>query len=160
VKLLIISDSHGRTTYLDWVIEKEGPFDMVMHLGDLEGDEHYMNAVFDCPVYMVSGNNDYFSDVPRERLVNVGRHKIWMTHGHRYRVHMGLEMIKTAGREKGADIVMFGHIHRPLVEQGYNITVINPGSISQPRQDGHKPSYIIMEIDKKGEVSYSVRYVS
>jgi predicted phosphodiesterase len=39
------------------------------------------------------------------------------------------------------------------------IYAINPGSITQPRQNGRIPSFIIMEIDIKGEVHFTLNYV-
>ena len=61
MKILIISDTHGSHKNFDRVIEKERPLDMLIHLGDVEGDEDYIPAVADCPVHMVRGNNDFFS---------------------------------------------------------------------------------------------------
>ena len=57
MKILIISDTHGSHKNFDRVIEKERPLDMLIHLGDVEGDEDYIPAVADCPVHMVRGNN-------------------------------------------------------------------------------------------------------
>ena len=39
------------------------------------------------------------------------------------------------------------------------ITVLNPGSLSFPRQDGRRPSYMLMEIDREGEAHYTVNYL-
>ena len=39
MKILIISDTHGAHRNFDRVIEKEQPLDMLIHLGDVEGDE-------------------------------------------------------------------------------------------------------------------------
>ena len=52
MKILIISDTHGAHRNFDRVIEKEQPLDMLIHLGDVEGDEDYIPAVADCPVHM------------------------------------------------------------------------------------------------------------
>ena len=60
---------------------------------------------------------------------------------------------------RGVDIVMFGHTHRPHLEIGEHLTVLNPGSLSYPRQEGRLPSYIIMEIDGRGEAHYTVNYL-
>lgn len=48
MKILIISDTHGAHRNFDRVIEKEQPLDMLIHLGDVEGDEDYIPAVADC----------------------------------------------------------------------------------------------------------------
>lgn len=158
MKILIVSDSHGRHTYLDRIVEKVAPIDLLLHLGDLEGGEEHIRQIAPCQVEMVSGNNDYFTTIEREKVIEIGKYRVFMTHGHRYHVYYELETIREAAAQRFADIVMFGHTHIPLLDQSLGITVINPGSISQPRQEGRKPSYIIMEIDQKGEAHYTINY--
>ena len=82
-----------------------------------------------------------------------------LTHGHYYNVSAGLELLKNEAIARGANIVMFGHTHRPLINIDDEVTIINPGSLSYPRQDGRRPSYIIMEIDDKGEAHYTINYL-
>lgn len=160
MKILIISDSHGRNTYLERVIKKVAPFDLLIHLGDLEGSEKYLTENVNCPMEMISGNNDYFMDIEREKEIYIGTYKILLTHGHRHKVHFGTEDLIIWGRENDANIVMFGHTHIPLLDTKSDITVLNPGSISQPRQEGHQPSYAIMEIDKNGEAHFTINYLN
>ena len=59
---------------------------------------------------------------------------------------------------RNADIVMFGHTHKPYFSQKDGLTVLNPGSLSYPRQDGRKPSYMVMEIDEEGKAHYEQKY--
>ena len=40
-----------------------------------------------------------------------------------------------------------------------DLIVLNPGSLSYPRQDGHKPSFMLMEIDKEGEAHFSLNFL-
>ncbi len=60
---------------------------------------------------------------------------------------------------QGCDIVMFGHTHRPLLDYSRDIIVVNPGSLSYPRQEGRKPSYVVMEIDEKGEPHFKIQFL-
>jgi len=158
MKILIVSDSHGRDTYLEQVIEREKPIDMLIHLGDLEGSEDYICSIAPCPVEMVSGNNDYFTQIEREKIIKVSNKMVFMTHGHRYGVNFGMKEIMDEGRRRGVDIVMFGHTHRPYLDIQEDITILNPGSISYPRQMGRNPSYMVMETDKDGSVHFNIRY--
>lgn len=160
MKILIVSDSHGRNTYLKKVIERVSPIDMLIHLGDLEGSDRYLRDTLACQIEMVSGNNDYFTDIEREKEIYIGRHKVMLTHGHRHKVNWGTDIIKEWAAMNGADIVMFGHTHIPLVDLSSNVIALNPGSISQPRQEGHQPSYIVMELDRKGEVHFTINYLN
>ncbi len=159
MKILIVSDTHRNHDNLDIVLEKEKPLDLLIHLGDAEGREDYIEVVAECPVEVVAGNNDFFSSLPGEKEIKIGKYKIFFTHGHYYYVNAGIERIKREGIARGADIVMFGHTHRPVLEMTDDLIILNPGSISYPRQDGKMPSYIIMDIDKEGMAHFCLEFL-
>ena len=159
MKVLIVSDTHGRRGDLEEVLEREGKIDMLIHLGDLENDEHYIEAIAACPVHMISGNNDFFSYLPGEKEIRIGKYKVFMAHGHGYYVSMNTKRLRDAARSRGVDIVMFGHTHKPYLDIEGDLKVINPGSLSYPRQENRRPSYIIMEIDEEGEAHFSLHFV-
>ena len=158
MKVLVISDSHGKNRLMEQVIEKETGLDRIIHLGDLEGAEDFLEAIAPCPVEMVCGNNDFFTPYPKEKIVEMCGHRIFICHGHYYCVSMGIDRIAAAAKQRGCDMVMFGHTHCPEIETVGDVMVVNPGSISYPRQENHKPSYIIMEMDEKGTVGFSLRF--
>ena len=159
MRILIVSDTHKAHGNLERALEKEGPLDMLIHLGDVEGKADYIEAVAGCPVHMVSGNNDFFSDLPWEEEFFIGDHHVFITHGHGYFVGMNEDRLKAEARGRGADIVMYGHTHKPEIDIEKGITVLNPGSLSYPRQWGRKPSFLIMEIDREGEAHYTINYI-
>ena len=159
MKILIVSDTHRYNTNFLKVVERTGPLDMVVHCGDIEGSELLISRAAACPVEMVQGNNDFFSELPKEKEFMIGQYKVWLTHGHSYYISMNNEMIKREARAREADIVMCGHTHKPVVDIGHDLTLVNPGSISYPRQENRKPSYIIMEIDRAGDAHYTINYL-
>ena len=159
MKILIISDTHRKNENYLKIVEELGALDMVIHLGDVEGSEYTIAEAVSCPVEMVAGNNDFFSDLPSEKILQIGKYKVMITHGHRYYIGMGNEMLKREAIVEGVDIVMYGHTHRPVIDISKNIIALNPGSLSYPRQENRKPSYLIMEIDEKGEAHFTIRYV-
>lgn len=159
MKILIVSDTHGRDGTLKHLLEQVKPIDMLVHCGDVEGSEDYIRSLADCPVHMVAGNNDFFCDLPKEEEFLIGKYRVLLTHGHYYYITMGTQMIKEDAKARGFDIVMFGHTHRPYLEQDKGITVLNPGSLSYPRQDGRKPSYMIMDLDRSGEAHFTINYI-
>ncbi len=158
MKVLIVSDTHRKNdTYLN-LVKLHKP-DMVIHCGDVEGAEEILARGTDCPLYIVPGNNDYFSRLPRELELEIGEYKVWVTHGHNYYVSMGNETIKQEAVARGVDIVCYGHTHRPVVDRDRNIIAVNPGSLSYPRQENHRPSYVIMEIDRGGKLHFTIAYL-
>jgi len=158
MRILIVSDSHGRSHYLEKAILREYPFDRLIHLGDIEGEEDYIREITPCPVELVAGNNDFFSFEPKEKVILIGSHRCFLTHGHHHNVYSNTEMLKAAARVQGADMVMYGHKHVPKIDQTSDVWVINPGSISLPRQEGRQPSYIVMELDASDEVTFELKY--
>ena len=161
MKILIVSDTHRKDDNLRAVIAKTAPIDMLIHLGDAEGSEHLIESLVNegCRLEMVLGNNDFFSSLDREKEIMIGRYKVLLTHGHYYSVSLGPEQLKKDAVARGFDIAMYGHTHRPYLDRGDQITILNPGSLSYPRQDGRKPSYMIMEIDQNGEAHFTQNYV-
>lgn len=161
MKILIVSDTHRNDDNLKRVLDAHMPLDMLIHLGDAEGSEYLIeNWVNDgCDLKMVVGNNDFFSSLERELEVEIGTHKVLLTHGHYYNVSLGVESLRQEAKERGCDIAMYGHTHRPYLEVGRDVTILNPGSLSYPRQEGRQPSYMIMEMDAAGKIRYQTCYV-
>ncbi len=159
MRILIVSDTHKAHGNLERVLQMEGPIDMLIHLGDVEGRADYIEAIAGCPVHMVSGNNDFFSDLPWEEEFFIGDHHVFITHGHGYFVGINEDKLKAEARGRGADIVMYGHTHMPALTIEADLVTLNPGSISYPRQKGRKPSYIMMEMDPEGRAFYEIRYL-
>lgn len=159
MKILIISDTHGNHEYLEAVLEQEKPLDLLIHLGDAEGCEDEIEAMAECPVEIIAGNNDFFTDLPGEREIKLGKYRVLLTHGHYYYVNAGTERIRREAEDRKLDIVMFGHTHRPVLEEKEGIVLLNPGSISYPRQEGRVPSYIIMDLGEDGGAHFSIEYL-
>lgn len=158
MKILIVSDTHRDNSNYLKVIEKEKPIDMFIHCGDIEGTEYVFQETTGCPVYMVAGNNDFFSPLKMELEFEIEGYKVFLTHGHHYHISRGDDYLRDAARSRGADILIYGHTHRPVVDLESDIVVINPGSLSYPRQEGRRPTYVVMEIDDKGDISAEIRY--
>ena len=164
MKILIVSDTHRRDGNLQTVIEKTAPFDMLIHLGDAEGSEDRIETWCreqneNCQVHMILGNNDFFSNLEREKEISIGDYRAFLTHGHFYSVSVGTERLADEARDRKVQIAMFGHTHKPCLDIRSDLTILNPGSLSFPLQDGRKPSYMIMELDGEGKAHYAVNYL-
>ena len=158
MKVLIVSDTHRKNNNYFSAVELEKP-DMVIHCGDAEGSEYVLTKSLGCPVYIVMGNNDFFSTLPKELELDLGPYKVWVTHGHNYYVYMSSEHLRREAFARGMDIVMYGHTHKPVVEQSGDVIAVNPGSLSYPRQEGRRPSYVVMELDEDGELRFEIKYL-
>ena len=159
MKILVVSDTHGKHDNLEKVLERVSPIDLLIHLGDAEGYEDYIAAMAGCPMEIVAGNNDFFSSLPREKELQIGKYRILITHGHYYCVNAGIRDIQNEAAARDCDIVMFGHTHRPIIDYGKKIITMNPGSLSHPRQDGRRPSYILMMVGEDGNANFEIEYL-
>lgn len=159
MKILIVSDTHGKHENLRKVLQQEKPIDLLIHLGDVEGGEEDIRELAGCPAEIVAGNNDFFTELPLEKELMLGKYRTLITHGHYYYVGMGIENIRKEAESRNFDIVMFGHIHRPVLEYGERVVTLNPGSISYPRQEGRDPSYILMNLDEMGDAHFEIKYL-
>lgn len=160
MRILLISDSHGRNDDVAGVIRQAGPIDMFVHCGDVERGDDYIRSLVSCPIHMVAGNNDYNLELPSHDIFQIADYTVLLVHGHRFQVFRGVDRLREYALQNHIDIVMFGHTHIPFIEIGENLTILNPGSISYPRQKERIPTFLIMEIDEYGEAHYAHGYYS
>ncbi len=159
MRILIISDTHGEDAPFLSVLEKTGPIDLLIHAGDFEGSDQFYAQWTGAAFYGVAGNNDFLSDVPYERDFQIGPHKVFLTHGNRYNVSTSTKKLIHQARVRKAQICIFGHTHRPLIDENHGILLLNPGSLTYPRQPGHRPSYILLEMDDLGHIKTFLNFL-
>lgn len=130
MKLLVFSDSHHSIGNMYDAVELERP-DKVFHLGDCVPDaEDLSNAFGGLDMTYVPGNCDYASCAVPSLLREVCGTRIFLTHGHLFGVKTGLSRLLIEGKRLGAQLVLFGHTHRPFLQQQDGIWLLNPGSCS------------------------------
>ena len=148
--IAVISDSHGNRISIDKVKKRISSADVLLFLGDGEEDLREITEEFKGEVYAVRGNCDFNGKYPEEMIIEIKGKKIFMCHGHKYGVKYGYNSIYYKGKEIGADIVLFGHSHLPIIEEYYGLTLMNPGSISHGMGRVDKTlGYIELEDDKE-----------
>ncbi len=170
MKLLIISDTHGRYDLVRQVAQLHKSREGLVFLGDGVRDIDAADLVNNEKMLVgVRGNCDFTLhtagyDYPEEQLIYIGEYKVLVMHGHRYDVKHGIDRALAYAAKKGADILLFGHTHIPL-EKYYpagtelcDITLskplyaFNPGSLGAPR--GNRPTYGLMQI-QRGQLLFS-----
>ena len=145
-RIAVFSDTHNMFSRLPLALERVGKVDQLFHLGDFAIDaERIAHELGDVPFFSVKGNNDAGSVYPRVRIERVGDVWIMLLHGDGY--HTLYQLIDKA-RENRCSAVLFGHTHVPLLQADGELLVINPGSMSLPRQ-GSKPSCAVLEVEGK-----------
>ena len=123
MKVLVVSDVHGRVTPLRWLLKNETA-DAMFFLGDGLYDLNQAiaanGAAPDYPIYRVRGNCDIGSD------------------GHLCGVKSGYERIAEYAADRGADLVLFGHTHYKTLRHGtpFSPALFNPGSLRDTHSYG------------------------
>lgn len=137
MKIIIISDIHGNRKNLDYVLQNYDA-DYYYDCGDSELLKYQLKE-FDS----VLGNCDY-DYYPDYRIVKINEHlSIFITHGHLYSLE---EMIFLA-KQKGCNVIAHGHSHIMKHEIIDGIHIINPGSLSKPRNSKFK-SFCVINYNK------------
>jgi len=151
MRILVVSDSHGRWIRLYDVVKSVTDADTIIHLGDGADDvEKCMDSIKGCRIISVAGNCDFFSHDPEIRVLTLADKRILCTHGHNYRVKMGPDRLVYAAMEQNADICLFGHTHVAECFFHEGIHFMNPGSLGSPRSG--IPTYGVVDITDAGIV--------
>lgn len=128
MKIILFSDSHGATQPMLDAVQDVQP-DLILHLGDYTKDCDALRGAFpQIALRSVKGNGDIFAPEPETETFTVEGVTFFITHGHRYRVKMGLEAVLNAAYFSRARVLAFGHTHRPLLQEQDGLLVVNPGS--------------------------------
>ena len=121
IKLLVISDSHGRADRVRELAARSQDAEAILFLGDGVRDLELIDPVPSRAVCAVRGNCDMFSlfsrennEFSEERFLTFENYHILMMHGHTKGVKGGLENALSYAYSRGADILLFGHTHIPL----------------------------------------------
>ena len=161
MKLMITSDIHGSAYYCEKLLTafQEGGFDRLLLLGDTlyhgprndlpagyspKDVANMLNGIKD-KVFAVRGNCDAdvdqavleFPILAKYAVFALGDKLIYASHGHVFSPSHLPPL-------RPGDVFLFGHIHVPVCELQDGITVLNPGSVSIPKENSPH-SYIAAE---------------
>jgi putative phosphoesterase len=144
----VLSDTHGDLRRVETCLSLMPNIEMLLHAGDFYEDAQRISAVSGVKVVAVTGNCDYMVKGPSEEMLAVGSKRIYITHGHLYRVKRDLSLLVQRSKALGVDVTVFGHTHMPGIFRRDGILFVNPGSPHSPRQG--EPSCAILDITRAG----------
>lgn len=153
MKILVMSDSHGRRDLVEKYIRQNSQAEVVIHLGDYVDDFEGMRFNFSDRMFInVRGNCDFNRDVPLVQIVTFDGVKIFLAHGHTYGVKYSLHTLMKAARNEEAQICLYGHTHESYNKYHDGLYVMNPGSLAYPRGSSYA-SYGLIEICPQGIIT-------
>ena len=143
MRIGVISDTHGRLR--PEVFGRFEGVERIVHAGDIGDIDILADLEAIAPVTAVWGNTDDFAirrAVPESATVEVAGRRLLVVHGHQ----VGSPTARLlAAAYPDADITVFGHTHRPLVERLDGRLYLNPGGAGAPRF-GLRPSIMLLEL--------------
>ena len=131
----LISDTHGMMR--PDVFTALAGVDLILHAGDVGGDDVLDELALIAPVHAVRGNTDPPGDPRLSEAIEmeIGGLRVHVSHGH----EVGSPTPAKLLARYTADVIVYGHTHRQLVVQAQNRWVINPGAAG-PRRFDLQPS--------------------
>jgi hypothetical protein len=155
MKIIIISDTHSSSDSIPaHLSELFDNYEMIIHAGDFDTLPFYRALEATGKLKAVHGNSDETAvrEILPEKLVfEVEGVKIGVIH------EASLSIVDTTATrymalEMGVDVLIFGHLHRPIIEKS-DVLLICPGSPTKPRMSD--PCAVELEI-KNGAVTTNI----
>lgn len=164
MKIGIFSDIHGSVEALNWVKQTILPnVDEIWFLGDLYFDyknneetptnrkimyEWFKENLNNKIKVMISGNcdlketteNEFFKE--KKIVKNFLKKKILLEHGHE------IKDKKEYVLAQDCDVLITGHTHVGEITIVEHKLLLNPGSVSFPRDEANIPSYLLLDEEK------------
>jgi hypothetical protein len=176
----VISDTHipDRARSLDRLaldVFQAAGVKAILHAGDVSAPRVIAQLEEIAPVHAVRGNRDWvaLSHLPYRSLLTFDGIQVGLTHGHgrwwnyvadrvEYIVNgYRLEMFQPRLLETfpDAQVIVFGHTHRPLVHWEDKVLLFNPGSPHFPDIQTIAPSVGLLCLDAGGEISADIVFL-
>jgi putative phosphoesterase len=156
MKIIAISDTHIKSGSMieslpAGLVSLIKQADIVIHAGDFVTRQAYDELSGICRLEAVYGNMDEVELkklLPERKIIKVGGVKIGIVH------EPTLSINDTTGarymaKEMDVDVLVFGHIHKPVIEK-MDVLLVCPGSPTSPRLS--EPGAVELDIHE-GEIS-------
>lgn len=137
----LISDTHGLVR--DSVFTALAGVSQILHAGDVGGRDVLDALSAIAPVQAVYGNVDPIDGLlPGQIALDIAGMSIHVSHGH----ELGSPTPARLLSRYSADILVFGHTHRAVIDRQGARLVVNPGAAG-PKRFNLKPSVAILRIE-------------
>ncbi len=125
----LISDTHGLLR--PSVHPALAGVDLILHAGDVGGDDILMELAMIAPVHAVYGNTDDQHDpnLTNEVVMELAGMTVHVSHGN----EVGSPTPERLAAVYGQDILIYGHTHRQLVSRLGHQLIVNPGAAGPQR---------------------------
>lgn len=156
MRIVVMSDSHGRIERIKKVIEEQPKAELFIFLGDGTRDFHAAMRGVPKEDWCVCGNCDFGSSDEYQLISYVKDIQFYCTHGHQWNVKHSLEELIQEAKKKEVKVLLYGHTHEAYYEYRDGVHIFNPGSLGSPRGPFY-PTYGVIDIQGKNIVCSHLR---
>ena len=118
--------------------------DMILHAGDVGAEAVLRELRGIAPVHAVYGNvDDPAMGLPQSVELVLDGMAVHVSHGH----EVGSPRPELLVERYPADVIVYGHTHKPLIERRGGTLVVNPGAAG-PRRFNLQPSIGLLRIER------------
>ncbi|MDE1154157.1 MAG: metallophosphoesterase family protein [Acidobacteriaceae bacterium] len=140
MRIAVVSDTHSllRPELLDALAGAE----KILHAGDIGNADHLAVLNEIAPVTAIRGNVDLYGPtaaLPATEALEWQGHFVYMLHA--------LQDLDLKPEAAGFSVVIYGHSHRPSIEQRNGVLYLNPGSCG-PRRFSLPVSFAWLELEE------------
>ncbi len=142
-RLGVLSDTHALSARSAAAMEcvygffRRARVDLIVHAGDAGSAAVLSELQKIAEVAAVRGNADsldLIDSLPDRIRIEIGKRAILVMHGHHGRTALATAR---AAASPDIDLIIFGHSHRPLIENHNGTILFNPGSPTERRWNPH-----------------------
>jgi uncharacterized protein len=139
----LISDTHSLVR--PEVFERLRGVELILHAGDVGGRRVLDELRAIAPIQAVFGNTDSPGDPSLEAHLDLMLDglTVHVSHGH----ELGSPTPARLAAAYDADVIVYGHTHKPLVDRASGRLVVNPGAAG-PRRFNLKPTVARLTIER------------
>ena len=131
-KILVFSDSHGRSEYIIRMLDKEPECKTVFFLGDgINETENVIRMYPDRKFIIVRGNNDFHHTVDFYAYKHIEGVTFMACHGDALSVKYTLRDLFNKAHSVRANVALYGHTHKPdtSFDNYSGVCAVNPGAL-------------------------------
>lgn len=138
----LIADTHGLLR--PEVFDAFHGVELILHAGDVGGRAILTELRAIAPVRAVYGNTDPPGEPGLAQSIDLSLAglNVHVSHGHELGSPTPAKLVAACA----ADVIVYGHTHKALIERLHGALVINPGAAGPKRFDA-KPSVAILTLD-------------
>ena len=127
--VVVLSDTHRNLAPLDKISRVLSECDYIIHLGDMASDARELARAYPEKTVVIRGNNDFYCNYPKKRIILENNIKIYITHGHYEYVKSGLGHLLDSAKAEGCSLALYGHTHRQQADYADSVHLFCPGAL-------------------------------